>query len=353
MGAGRSKKKGLGPAFIMGGLRRLYDSRSLYAQLVLTDDCNLSCSYCNEYTKGAPLPSLSVLKARALRLHVLGVLVFDILGGEPLLHKDLVPLIRHIKGLGGSSGNIVTLITNGFLLTPSLVDELGEADLDMMQISVDSARATKDSCKSLEALGTKLHMLARRASFKVKVQSVLTESTCGEYGEFRRLLQGLPFDFGFSLLHGPGGHLAIKGEQYVRLLREEKLFAGMNLYRNHAEEALLGDFSRPWKCLGGSKFLYVNAAGEVQYCSQNQRFRKPLEEFTTSDIRRNNHHKECETGCMLGCARLISHAMGEPLKTMKTSLSMLAGLKHKSRRERKAMAFTVEPENGFGDTPKR
>lgn len=323
------KKRGVGPAFIMAGLKRLYDSQALYAQLVVTENCNLSCGYCNEYKKGAPPPPLSTLKARADRLHALGVMVFDLLGGEPLLNPELVPLVRHIKGLGG--GNIVTLITNGFLLTPSIIDELGEAGLDMMQISVDSARATEDSCKSLEVLGPKLKMLAVRARFKVKVQSVLTESTCGEYGEFRRLLGGLPFDFSFSLLHGPGGRIAIKGVQYVRLLREEKLFAGMNLYRPHAEEALMGDYSRPWKCLGGSKFLYVTAAGEVRFCSQNRDYSRALEDFTTSDIRSNNRHKDCEAGCMLGCARLISHALGEPFKTMRTSLSMLAGLKTRGR----------------------
>ncbi|MFQ5353578.1 MAG: radical SAM protein [Thermodesulfobacteriota bacterium] len=325
MRAREKKISGPGPAFIMRGLKRLYDSQALYAQVVVTTNCNLSCAYCNEYRRGATPPPLTELKARIDRLHRLGVMVFDLLGGEPLLNKDLVPLVRHIKGLGRGN-NIVTIITNGFLLTPKIVDELGETGLDMMQISVDSARPTESSDKALSLLMPRLKMLARRARFKVKVQSVLTEQTCGDYGKIRELLDGLPFDFGFSLLHGPGGRVAIEGQRYVRLLREEKLFAGMNLYRRHAEEALLGDFSRPWKCLGGSKFLYVNGGGEVQFCSQNQTFSKALGDFTTLDIRGNNRHKPCEPGCVLGCARLISHALGEPLKTMKTSLSILAGL---------------------------
>jgi len=322
------KRRKPGPAFIMRGIKRLYDSRALYAQVVVTTDCNLSCGYCNEYTRGADAPPLSELKARIDRLNALGVMVYDLLGGEPLLHKDLVPLVAYIKGQGGS-GNIVTLITNGFLLTPKIVEGLNKAGLDMMQISVDSAHPTKNSEKSLKALLPRLKMLAEEARFKVKVQSVLTKETCSEYEEFRSLLKGLPFDFGFSLLHGPGGRVAIEGVRYVRLLREHKLFAGMNLYRRNAEEALMGDFSRPWKCLGGSKFLYVNGAGEVQFCSQNKTFTRAIENFTTSDIRANNHHKTCEAGCVLGCARLISHALGEPIRTMKTSLALLVGLKGK------------------------
>jgi hypothetical protein len=156
---------------------------------------------------------------------------------------------------------------------------------------------------------------------------VLTEQTYRQYDEFRQLLAALPFDFSFSLLHRPGGHVAIQGDQYVRLLAEHDLFAGMRFYRQHAEEMLRGDDSRPWKCLGGSKFLYVNAAGEVQFCSQNQEFRKPLLEMTSADLRANNRHKACEPGCALGCARLVSHALGEPLKTLQTSLTLVSHIR--------------------------
>jgi len=328
MKASHAKSNKPGTAFIMRGIKRLYDRRALYAQVVVTTDCNLSCRYCNEYTPDAQPPSLLTLKTRIDCLDSLGVMVYDLLGGEPLLHGELIPLVSYIKGLR-SGGNIVILITNGFLLTPDIVAGLNEAGLDMMQISVDSAYPTKNSEKSLKSILPRLEMLAERARFKVKVQSVLTEETCDDYENFRSLLKGLPFDFGFSLLHGPGGRIAIEGHRYVRLLREHKLFAGMNLYRRNAEEALMGDFSRPWKCLGGSKFLYVNYAGEVQFCSQNSEFSRPLEDFTTHDIKANNRHKACEAGCVIGCARLISHALGEPLKTMRTSLSLLMGLNGK------------------------
>ena len=72
----------------------------------------------------------------------------------------------------------------------------------------------------------------------------------------------------------------IQGEQYIRLLEEHDLFAGMQFYRQHVVEMLRGDDTRPWKCLGGSKFLYVTASGDVQYCSQNPAFRKPLRAMT-------------------------------------------------------------------------
>jgi hypothetical protein len=65
----------------------------------------------------------------------------------------------------------------------------------------------------------------------------------------------------------------------------------------------------------------------VQFCSQNHEFRKPLLEMTLADLRANNRHKACEPGCALGCARLVSHALGDPLKTLQTSLTLVARLR--------------------------
>lgn len=315
-----------GVGFVAQGVKRLFDSRAVYAQVVMTEDCNLSCGYCNEYIPGAPPVPLATLQARLDKLDELGVMVYDLLGGEPLMHPDLAVVIRHIKAKRGGR-NIVILITNGFLLNAQKVAALNDAGLDMMQISVDSIVPTASSHKALKTVLPKLHMLAREARFRVKVQSVLTEQTAQQYDAFRRLLADLPFDFSFSLLHEPGGHVAIHGELYVRLLTEHNLFAGMEFYRQHAEEMLLGDDSRPWKCLGGSKFLYVNAAGEVQFCSQNREFHKPLLAVTQDDLRANHRHKACEPGCALGCARLVSHALGEPVKTLKTSLALVARIR--------------------------
>ncbi len=313
-----------GVRFIIQGVKRVLDRQAVYAQIVVTDDCNLSCGYCNEYIPGAPPVPLATLKARIDKLDALGVMVYDVLGGEPLMHPDLFELIRYIKA---KRQNIVILITNGFLLNAKKVADLDEVGLDLMQISVDSISPTVSSHKALKTVLPKLHMLARKAHFRVKVQSVLTEQTAQQYDEFRRLLADLPFEFSFSLLHEPGGHVAIQGEHYVRLLTGHNLFAGMQFYRQHAEEMLLGDDSRPWRCLGGSKFLYVNAAGEVQFCSQNREFCKPLLAMTVDDLRANHRHKSCEPGCALGCARLVSHAIGDPLRTLKTSLALVSRIR--------------------------
>ncbi len=43
-----------GLGFVLKGVKRIFDDRAVYAQVVVTDNCNLSCGYCNEYIPGAP-----------------------------------------------------------------------------------------------------------------------------------------------------------------------------------------------------------------------------------------------------------------------------------------------------------
>ena len=87
-----------GVGFVAQGLKRLVDRRAVYAQMVITDDCNLSCGYCTEFIPGAPPVPLATLQARVDKLDELGVMVYDLLGGEPVMHPDLAAVIRYIKG---------------------------------------------------------------------------------------------------------------------------------------------------------------------------------------------------------------------------------------------------------------
>jgi MoaA/NifB/PqqE/SkfB family radical SAM enzyme len=309
--------------FVLTGFKRLFDSRPVHAQLVVTYECNLTCSYCHEYTPGAPIVPFDVLAARIDRLGELGAFTIDLLGGEPLMHPDIVKLVARIKATRGGV-NFATIITNAFKLTPELVDGFNEAGLDCMQVSVDGIDPEPGLPKSLRSVLPKLALLAERARFQVKIQTVLTEESWRRYAEFRELLAPFDFEFGFSLLHDGTGKIAIRGEHFAELLRRHELFPGMAFFRRHAAEMLVGDFSRPWKCLGGFKYLYVNPEGRAQYCSQVAGGGVPLESLTLADLRAADVHKPCEAGCALGCVRTVSHAMADPLATLATSVEILA-----------------------------
>lgn len=307
--------------FILTGAKRVFDSRPIYAQMVVTDDCNLSCAYCYEHHAGAPLVPLHELEKRVDKLDALGVQVYDFLGGEPLKHPEIAALIQHTKSKRGGS-NVVTIITNGFLLQRELVRELNEARLDFMQVSIDSVAPTESSKKTLKSVLSKLEILAAEARFKIEIQTVLNDDTCATYDALRRTLQRFPFAFGFSIMHDRDGRIAIHGEKFLGVLRKHGVFDGTNVYGKHLRELLYGNFTRRWKCLSGFKFLYVNSSGSVQWCSQQPRYVYPLELMDIDELRQNNRHKPCEAGCSLGCARLVSHMLGEPLRTLRASLTV-------------------------------
>src|SRR3989441_668189 len=96
------------------------------AQIVVTRRCNLSCSYCNEYDDhSAPVPFES-LDRRLMKLHQLRTWVVCLTGGEPTLHPELVRIVSRMRELGFRRRQV---ITNGYLLTPKLIEALNGAGL--------------------------------------------------------------------------------------------------------------------------------------------------------------------------------------------------------------------------------
>ena len=318
---------------VLSGVKRIVDRRPVHAQLVVTYDCNLSCRYCFEYSHGAPLVPFEVIARRVDALAALGAFAYDLLGGEPLLHPEIVPIVERIKATRRGV-TFVTIITNAFKLTPQLVDGLNAVGLDSMQVSVDTIDPEEGLPKSLRSVLPRLELLAERARFAVKIQTVLTEESWRRYREFRTVLDRFDFEFGFSLLHDGAGRIGLRGAEFAALLREHRLFPGMAFFRRHAAEMLVGDFSRPWKCLGGFKYLYVNADGRIQYCSQVAGADLDVERATVADLADANVHKSCEPGCAIGCVRTVSHAIANPVAALGPTLEIVTDfMRRRSQRQ--------------------
>jgi cyclic pyranopterin phosphate synthase len=112
----------------------------------VTDRCNLRCVYCMP-EEGVPfLPRSEILSfeeiARVAEVaHVLGVHSIRFTGGEPLVRRGLVELVRTVAAEGFDD---VALTTNGTGLAP-LARALVEAGLRRVNISCDSLRPLRFS----------------------------------------------------------------------------------------------------------------------------------------------------------------------------------------------------------------
>src|SRR5579864_9728191 len=110
-------------------------------RLSVTDRCNYKCVYCRTGNEGAiygDLPMSDYL--RIARLFVrLGIKKVRLTGGEPLLRKGIVELVRELAKLRSADGEPLELAitTNGHLLA-EMAQPLKDAGLDRVTVSMDA-----------------------------------------------------------------------------------------------------------------------------------------------------------------------------------------------------------------------
>lgn len=180
-----------------------YGRKITYLRLSVTKQCNLNCAYCKpeEGTCRETGPLLSpeemVMAVRAAAR--LGVTKLRITGGEPLLRKDILPLVRDFSAIEGIRE--ISLTTNGTLLATH-ADQLAQAGISRINISLDTLNADKykkitgggnldDALAGLEA--------ALLASFsQVKINAVLLKGfNDDEIFELADLTRKYPVDVRF------------------------------------------------------------------------------------------------------------------------------------------------------------
>lgn len=116
-----------------------------YLRISITDRCNLRCTYCMP-PEGVPLlPHHAVLTyEEILRIAQIavdeGITKIRITGGEPLVRKGVVNLIRSLSLLDGVKD--LSMTTNGILLSDH-ARPLADAGLQRVNVSMDSLNPTR------------------------------------------------------------------------------------------------------------------------------------------------------------------------------------------------------------------
>lgn len=275
------------------------------AQLVIIRRCNLSCAYCSEYDKVSdPIPT-EILEERLQKLKSLGTFGVSLTGGEPTLHPQLPNLIRKCRQLGFFRTG---MISNGFLLRPELIEALNEAGLQEMQLSIDGVEANDTTEKVLDNLKKRLQWLRDHARFRVIVSGVLGACPPQDAEEVIDFAKEMGFIPRVLLLHDNEGQLNLSSEK-VKMFEKivGKLPKTLVEFSNYRKR-LIRDGSAPFKCRAGSRYLYVDEYGQVNWCSQTRAiWSKNLMEYTFSDLREQFYrYKPCHATCTLGCARSSS-----------------------------------------------
>ena len=285
----------------------LSTSHPIQVHIIPMRRCNLSCTYCNEYDDFSDPVSLEEMYRRVDKLAELGTGLITISGGETLLHPQLDDIIARIRKHGMLSG----LITNGYLLTAKRIQQLNDAGLDHLQISIDNVMPDEVSKKSLKVLDKKLRVLRDHALFHVNINSVIGAGVKDQRDAVtigKRAVE-LGFTSTVGIIHDGTGQLKPLSPEAQEVFREMKKLGKQGYARFNAfqDNIALGQANN-WRCRAGSRYLYICENGLVHYCSQQRGYPGiPLAEYSVNDIRREYRTKKsCAPNCTISCVHQTS-----------------------------------------------
>jgi molybdenum cofactor biosynthesis enzyme MoaA len=118
---------------------RLFNADRL--RLLITDSCNLSCSYCHnegQFGRGKFM-SMSVVADLASWLRDNSIRVKNLIlsGGEPSLHPQLIEIVQALEG----TADKISMVSNGTRLTPTVIDRLAENGMSYIKFGIDAVDA--------------------------------------------------------------------------------------------------------------------------------------------------------------------------------------------------------------------
>lgn len=251
---------------------------------MLTNACNLSCSYCYEqhnkdfgrFTKESLKQVYDWLNARNNGQKK----VFQFFGGEPLIHKPLIKEFMETydeelrANYENYRGTYVSMCTNGLLLNDEFTEFYFGKPYTHMMISLDTFNSTIDHREITPTQMNKLRTVIKKAidtvddPMRVVVRATLSEETSRDMGNFIDELYGLgvrnmvvhPL-----VLDSKHGYISWKDENWQSM--RSKIFNALEKY-----DDLFIKFSEgvgqkeDSNCLVGSHMVAIDASGDFSGC---------------------------------------------------------------------------------------
>lgn len=259
-----------------------------YIRLSVTDRCNLRCTYCMAedmaFLPRRELLSFEEIETLARQLVGRGIRRIRLTGGEPLVRKGILDLVRRLTRLRDHGLEEVTLTTNGTRL-PELARELAEAGVRRINVSLDTldperfARITRRDefarvVSGIEAalaagLSVRINTVAMRGVNEDELPALL--GWCGERGCDLALIEAMPL--GEVAIDRQSAHLGLN-EVRARLAQDYTLVpslhrtAGPARYCDVAETGTRVGFIAPLTnnfCAGCNR-IRITATGTVYGC---------------------------------------------------------------------------------------
>lgn len=277
--------------FIARGFYRVIQNKNIpnLMSFAVTDRCNANCKHCSffdgVFDKNKKVVTLAQACSIIKSAQELGVSVINIVGGEPLMRKDLPEILASID----KNFSSVILFTNGWLLSERVV-KLKENGLDGVYVSIDSADLKKHDLfrkkKGLFKRAIDGIKKAEKIGLSVGISTTITLEDFSK-GEMDRIIElgkevGVHEVLVFDAM--PSGRYKNRKDLFdnqgwiekmihsVQKYNQDDSYPGVLIYSYATSHRSVG-------CSGGTSYCYISPYGEMMPCDFNhQSFGSVLDE---------------------------------------------------------------------------
>ena len=131
----------------------------LLAYLFTDWRCNLDCHYCPSWNNRVPGMTEDIARRSIDWLHGTGCRTIAIFGGEPLVRPKFV---HKVVDYAAHRGFFTYIGTNGRLLTPDLIDRLGDAGIAVFNLAMDAVEEKAGLPKALSRMRPTFEYLLKK-----------------------------------------------------------------------------------------------------------------------------------------------------------------------------------------------
>lgn len=319
---------------LWGGLTSLVLRRPLLAVFQVNLRCNSSCGYCNlPLNVGRYEMSQAEIRNVFARLYRDGLRLVFLQGGEPLLRRDLLGILKDLHEIGFH----ITLITNGTKLTQVLLEQFDALSVSL-SISLDTLdRATYKQIRGADQLddvltGLELLRHYRHPKFLTCIVSELNRHEVSDVVGFARTRGFLPvvgaYHWDVGLYGKQDAALMYDREQarlvFTQLLEENALPPGyLRQYAKDNISWLGGESLKP--CDAGRYSIAIDASGDVSPCLSlpvsGNLLHSSLSEILGRFDRRAIQHCSDRPSCNRLDGRVIGSVLRHPVAAWQTPVS--------------------------------
>jgi len=277
--------------------------------------CNFRCGFCHYWRDplgDAPEMSCAQFRAGAAKLAELGALLVSLAGGEPLIRPDIVDIARAVGRY-----HFTFLTTNGWFATRELAEELFDAGIWGVSISIDYAEPRRHDRRrgrpgAWERAVAAIEHFSRARRYKwqrVNWMSVLLEDNLDQIEPMIRMAgaRGAYFMIQPYCTRKTGSRRFVcrgqtVSEYLLKLRRRYPNFLSNPYFLAHFDQAL--DDGVPG-CKAGRRFFNIDSTGAIAVCVE-ERNRPVANLFTHSArqiirrLRSDDRPRRC-TACWYNC----------------------------------------------------